>query len=148
MKKGKQNHLSRFLGIFLVIFLCPGLLSAQTSGGKILKMGVSATLTGPASYLGWHDKHGAILAAEEVNEKGGINLKGEMYRLELELFDNETKPAKAVEGTRMFAEKGIHVCAGPQLTAPAYAVMKFNEELKVLFGSYNTPSFGNREQPS
>jgi branched-chain amino acid transport system substrate-binding protein len=138
----KEGGMKRYfpLGVvfsFLLLFL-PLSISAQTSGGKVLKMGVSASLTGPASYLGWHDKHGTILGAEEVNERGGVTLKGEKYRLELELFDNETKPAKAVEGMRMFAEKGIHVCAGPQLTALAYAVMKFNEELKVLFASYNT----------
>lgn len=122
---------------FLFLFL-PVSISAQTSGEKFLKMGVSASLTGPSSYLGWHDKGGTILAAEEVNERGGITLRGEKYRLELEMFDNETKPAKAVEGMRMFSEKDIHLNAGPQLTALAYAAMKFNEELKILFGSYCT----------
>jgi ABC-type branched-subunit amino acid transport system substrate-binding protein len=136
MEKGKRIYF--FVIMILVLMASPGELFAQAPGGKVLKMGVSATLTGPASYLGWHDKNGAILAAEEINERGGIRLRGEMYKLELEFFDNETKPAKGVEGMRMFAEKAMHVCAGPQLTPLAYAVMKFNEELKVLFGAYST----------
>ena len=138
MKRERRKYI--FLSVVISLFLIcnPGSLIAQTPEGKIIKMGVSATLTGPASYLGWHDKNGTTLAAEEINERGGIHLKGEKHKLELEFFDNETKPAKAVEGMRMFAEKGIYVCAGPQLTPLAYAVMKFNEELKVLFGCYST----------
>jgi branched-chain amino acid transport system substrate-binding protein len=138
MKKGKRIYYCLCLISFFFLIESPADLLAQTSPGKMIKFGVSATLTGPASYLGWHDKNGTTLAAEEINERGGINLKGEKHKLELEFFDNETKPAKAVEGIRMFAEKGIHVCAGPQLTPLVYAAMKFNEELKVLFGSYNT----------
>jgi len=135
-KRGKLFYLP--IVFSLALLSCPPHLTAQTP--KVLKIGISATLTGPASYIGWHDKAGATLTAEEVNERGGVTLRGEKHKLELELFDNESKPAKAVEGMRMFAEKGIHLNAGPQLTAMAYAVMKFNEELKVLFATYlNTP---------
>jgi branched-chain amino acid transport system substrate-binding protein len=138
MSKAKQTCFYFCWAFFFGLICSPADLLAQTSAGKGIKFGVSATLTGPASYLGWHDKNGTTLAAEEINERGGINLKGEKHKLELEFFDNETKPAKAVEGMRMFAEKGIHACAGPQLTPLAYAVIKFNEELKVIFGCYST----------
>ena len=138
MEKRERRILGPFLVFFILLLGIPPVLFAQPPGGKVIKFGVSATLTGPASYLGWHDKNGTTLAAEEINQRGGVNIKGEKYKLELEFFDNETKPAKAVEGIRMFAEKGIHVCAGPQLTPLAYAAMKFNEELKVLFGLYST----------
>ena len=103
-----------------------------------MKIGVSATLTGPSSYLGWHDKNAAILTAEEINERGGLTIKGEKYRVELEVFDNETKQAKAVEGMRLLAQKGIHISVGPQLTPITLAALKFNEELKILFASYCT----------
>jgi branched-chain amino acid transport system substrate-binding protein len=134
---GKARLILWTLGISLSAFLMatPCLLA---QGPKVLKIGVSATLTGPASFLGWHDKNAAILTAEEINEGGGVTIKGEKYKVELELFDNETKPAKAVEGMRLFAAKGIHISVGPQLTPISLAVLKFNEELNILFASYST----------
>lgn len=135
MKKGRS--IFGLLGIFLSVFLI-GTPHLMAQSPKVLKIGVSTTLTGPASFIGWHDKNAAILTAEEINERGGVTIKGEKHKVELEIFDNETKPAKAVEGMRLFAEKGIHISLGPQLTPITLAALKFNEELKIIFASYNT----------
>ena len=47
-------------------------LTCLASGAEPLKIGMVATLTGPAAEFGRYQTQGAKLAAEEVNKAGGV----------------------------------------------------------------------------
>lgn len=66
-KPGKRSKVFFVLAIvFLFLFSCQAKRSP-------IKIGLVGTFTGPFSDLSIAARNGAILAAEEWNQKGGIN---------------------------------------------------------------------------
>jgi len=64
--------------------------SASTdAAAKILKIGVTAPLTGPSSTAGIPHVRITQLAADWINGKGGVTIKGEKYKIELVVEDEK-----------------------------------------------------------
>jgi len=64
--------------------------SASTdAAAKILKIGVTAPLTGPSSTAGIPHVRITQLAADWINGKGGVTIKGEKYKIELVIEDEK-----------------------------------------------------------
>ncbi len=60
------------------------------------KIGVVAPLTGPAAEAGTAIKQAAMMAADEVNAKGGVDAGGKKVKLELLFEDSTSKPEVGV----------------------------------------------------
>ena len=75
----------------LVLFNAPAAEAAGT-----FKIGVVAPLTGPTAEAGTAIKQGALMAADEVNAKGGIKAGGNNVKLELLFEDSTSKPEVGV----------------------------------------------------
>jgi len=75
----------------LVLFNAPAASAADT-----YKIGVVAPLTGPTAEAGTAIKQGALMAADEVNAKGGIDAGGKKVKLELLFEDDTAKPEVGV----------------------------------------------------
>ena len=80
-----------------------------------LKIGVDLSLTGGTDDFGKGARMGIELATNEFNAAGGY--KGQ--KVELVIYDDETKPAKGVENvTRLITrDRGIEVVESPRLVA-------------------------------
>lgn len=68
----------------------------SASAADTYKIGVVAPLTGPTAEAGTAIKQGALMAADGVNAKGGIDVGGKKVKLELIFEDDTGKPEVGV----------------------------------------------------
>lgn len=128
--------LARMLSIFL---LSAGLARPAMAGPALsdeVKLGAAEALTGPAAKYGVAIKNGFMLAADEINAKGGI--RG--HRIALIAEDEQGKKEEAINVFKklIFQDKVLLVF-GPTLSNSAFAADPIANAAKVVvFGTSNT----------
>ncbi len=100
-------------GAMLAGFILPGCGSSA-----VIKIGVIAELTGSIPAVGESCRNAAQLAADAINNSGGINIAGKSYRIELVVKDsgNDQQQAAAVATELMDKDKVVAI-VGPNATA-------------------------------
>ena len=84
-----------------------------------LKIGMVATLTGPAAEYGRYETQGAKLAAEEVNEAGGVLGRP----IELVIEDSQsTNPGTVLAFSKLAGDKDIPGFIGPVFSTQIHAM--------------------------
>lgn len=106
----------------MVIFLLgiAGVLGLTTSNclaaaPEEIRIGVTAPLTGPAAEAGVALKQGMILAVEEWNAKGGIEIKeaGKKLPVKILIEDCQSKPEIGVSvGEKLITREKVHMLLG------------------------------------
>jgi branched-chain amino acid transport system substrate-binding protein len=76
-------------GLILGVYTKVGLAASSKEEAKTLKIGVMAPLTGPSSTAGIPHSRVTQLAADWINGKGGITIKGLKYLIELVIEDEK-----------------------------------------------------------
>src|SRR5262245_59037811 len=71
---------------------------AAAAGEKVLKIGVLGVMRGPAASWGLVNKYCAETTAEMYNEKGGAEIGGEKYKIEIVSIDDQLDPKLAIAG--------------------------------------------------
>ncbi|MEY4099052.1 MAG: hypothetical protein RL300_223 [Pseudomonadota bacterium] len=66
------------------------------AGAETLKIGVIAPLTGPGAPWGVAAAEGQRILANEVNARGGLDVGGKKYQVEVIAYDDQFKAAEAV----------------------------------------------------
>lgn len=96
--------------IKLLIILLPLLIlfGCGNSKEEDIKIGFVANLTGKNSELGISSRNALQIAADEVNEKGGINGK----KIQIIIRDDQNNPQKTLEITKSFKQQGINIIVG------------------------------------
>ena len=123
-------------GLFLTAALSVGALSVGTAAQAEIKVGVIAPLTGPNAAFGAQLKNGTEQAADDINEKGGIN--GE--KIKLIFGDDASQPAQAVSVANQFVGEGVKFVVGAfnsSVTMPSSEILAENGILQVTPGSTN-----------
>ena len=119
----------------LILVLLLGLVLGQAGDAlaeKILKLGHLNAFSGGASLYGADSKRGITMAVEEINGKGGVNVGGERYLLEVVHLDTKYKPAPTVAAYRRMVDlHGIRFIHNMG-TVTGKAIMPYNEKDKVL----------------
>lgn len=116
--KRRRHAVLAAAGISLSIALgaCGGGTNTQTQASDLL-IGVDMALTGPFASIGSAERNGIGLAAQEINEQGGINGR----KIRLEVLDDGSSPTNAVSNvTRLISDKAVAILgpnAGPMATA-------------------------------
>ena len=83
---------------------------------NVIRIGMTAPLTGPASESGIALKEGATLAVEEINAAGGAGLSGSEYPIELYVKDSESKPDVGVSAAEdLITQDKVHYLIGDAL---------------------------------
>ncbi|MCK4829607.1 ABC transporter substrate-binding protein, partial [bacterium] len=98
------------VGVAVIGFTCvPSISEAKT-----LKVACITALSGTGAVWGRGILHGAELAIEEVNAKGGINIGGEKYKIELIPYDDKYTAAGGVAAAHkaVFSDK-VKFIIGP-----------------------------------
>jgi branched-chain amino acid transport system substrate-binding protein len=111
-------------------------LTAATAAHAQIKVGVIAPLTGPNAAFGAQLKNGAEQAAEDLNEKGGINGQ----KIELVFGDDASQPAQGVSVANKFVGEGVKFVLGAfnsSVTMPSSEVHAENGILQITPGSTN-----------
>lgn len=92
-----------------------GTSSGGGKAGGAVKIGAIGPITGAAAIYGQAVKHGAEIAVEEVNAKGGL-------QVELKFEDDENDAEKAVNAYNNLKDWGMQVSLGTVTTQPCIAV--------------------------
>jgi branched-chain amino acid transport system substrate-binding protein len=131
----EENELKR-LSIVLVIAVIMSLMFAACgpqpapASAKVLTIGDIDALTGQFSSIMKYVPEGGQLAVDYINNKGGVKIKGEQYKLELLLRDCKSTPDGATAAaTELVLDKKLKFIAGTgpaPLTTPINAVTEPN----------------------
>lgn len=101
--------------VLAFVFLCSFIISAKADE---IKIGVAGPMTGGMAAFGEQIQHGAQLAAEEINQQGGLLGK----KLSVFTEDDACDPKQARNiAAKMATEKAVivfgHWCSGPSMAA-------------------------------
>ncbi len=110
------------------------MMAACASGPKVVKIGAAVSETGRYAEEGGHTKEGYLLWADWVNdERGGIDVDGERYTVELIIYDDQSDPdvtAALVE--RLIEEDGVDFLLGPYSSTLTKAAIEVAEPRGVI----------------
>lgn len=117
------------------LIACTGALvvlgSAQAQ--EVLKLGISAPMSGAAAVWGLGMEWLAKEAAKQVNESGGVKAGGKTYRFEIVAYDNKYN---AAEGTKvaqtLLNRDDVKYVIGSIGTAPVMALQSLSERKGAL----------------
>ena len=100
-----------------------------------LRIGVIATITGPALTVensGRATREAATLAADQLNQRGGLTINGAAYRVVLVFGDDQNVADQAIAAARkLIFQDGVVALIGPQFSANAIPVAGVAEEARV-----------------
>ena len=82
--------MKRLLAMAGATALLLGLPGAAMAQGKTITLGAAVQLTGSLANTGRYYRDAYQLAVDAVNAKGGVKVKGESYKLALDLLDNQS----------------------------------------------------------
>jgi len=117
-----------WLSIFIVIFLCAGSASAQST----IKVGFGGPLSGPQTEIGKKALSGVQLAVEEVNAKGGAMGK----KVEVIPADDEGKPEGAVNAANSLVKKEVVGVIGHWNSACSFPASEIYAEKNIAMITY------------
>ena len=107
------------------------LVSAKVEGDTII-LGSSISLTGKYSTNGLHTQRGYDFAIKRINDKGGVNVGGQSYKLAVKYYDDESTPARATQLVeRLIQQDGIKYMLGPYSSGMTKAVAPVSEKFGV-----------------
>ena len=109
----------------------PGIVLGQANP-KTVKIGMIQPMTGIFAYNGQQSMHGARLAAEEINGRGGIKSMGGA-KIELVIGDSQSKPEAAVAEVDKLSEQGIACFLGGYASGIALTATQASARNKVPF---------------
>jgi branched-chain amino acid transport system substrate-binding protein len=114
--------------IWGVVFLVGLFFAFPVWGADVVKIGLTAALSGGQAMYGKNVLDGMNLAAEEINAKGGITVAGKKYKIEIAALDDQYKPdLTAQNARRMSSLDKVPVVNCPHLGG-VLAMMNFNEK--------------------
>ena len=121
-------NITRWLALSLT--LVGGL--AASAHAETLKIGLIGPLTGPGAAWGFAAKGSMQTLASEVNAKGGLEVGGKKYTVEIVAYDDQYKAAEAVAAyNRMITQDGIRYVV-VQTSAPTMALKQMIEDNKTI----------------
>ena len=125
---------------------------------ETLRIGLIAPLTGPGAPWGLAAQGGANIAASEINAKGGLDVGGTKYDVELVVYDDKLKAAEGVSAFHRLVDrdgvKYIFVLSSPStlavkddaesegiVTLTSGSTLKaFSADTKYMFRLYSPPT--------
>lgn len=149
----------RFVFIMSIMVGCTcaliGPLEARAQGGDTINIGVVLPISGPESKSGQYQKEGVELAIKQINDKGGLSIKGKKYQIKEVFYDDGSDSAKSANLAEraMSSDNATAVIGGystalgepesvmpdryktPWITAGAAATSIFNHGYQYAFGT-------------
>jgi branched-chain amino acid transport system substrate-binding protein len=77
-------------------------------------------------------RNAILMYTEEINQKGGIEVGGKHYKLDLDVCDDFTNPPITVACVTKYADRGIKFVIGPMGSAMTLAAEPITEERRLL----------------
>ena len=109
-----------------------GLSDSAGAAEDSLKIGLIAPMTGPGAPWGYAGKGAGEIIAAEVNAKGGLEVGGRKYEVEIIVQDDQYKAAEAVAAyNRLTNRSGVKYII-LETSAPTLALKQNVEDDKVI----------------
>ena len=101
---------------------------------EVLKVGVLGVMSGPAASWGLTNKYCAEATANMYNAKGGVDIGGEKYKIEVVAVDDKNDPKLTVSGAeRLTQQEGIKYIIGPNVDTTAASVRPIAENNGAIY---------------
>ncbi len=140
-----------FAFIFGAVLLMPSAGAAAQSAGesKVLKIGGLICLTGWFSSMDIQMGNELLLVQDMVNEKGGIDVKGQKYKIEVVIEDCKSTLDGVATAATSLASKGIKFTVGPAafFAAASAPITNRNKIIDVLGYNVLAPEQIGPNQP-
>ncbi|MBV7482147.1 ABC transporter substrate-binding protein [Bordetella sp. BOR01] len=108
-------------------------MTAAAQAQETLKIGAVLALSGPGAAWGQGMQYAAQFAADDVNAKGGLEVGGKKYKVEIIAYDDKYQANEAVTAVnRLIFEDKVQYVIGPTGSAPALAIQPVTEKNKVI----------------
>jgi branched-chain amino acid transport system substrate-binding protein len=127
-------RVAHWLGLCLVATLAFGAAGtgAADPGENQIVIGAAVSLTGKYARNGISTKNGYDLAARMINDKGGIKIGDQDYKLVLRYYDDQSNPARGAElAERLIERDGVKFVLGPYSSGITRAILPVIEKHKV-----------------
>ncbi len=95
---------------------------------KPFVIGYIGSISGKFSDMGKTCRDGALLAVEEINNRGGINGR----KIKLEIKDDNSSPTMSLEMAKILASEGIKNIVGPFTSASAANILSYINSEEIL----------------
>ena len=114
--------MKKFFAALMALVMCLGMTAFAEDAVRI---GVMGPFTGPAAAYGSAVRDAAIIAADEINAKGGLQIA-------LDAQDDEHNTEKAVNAYNTLKDHGVQLILGSTTTSPCIAVSVYAAEDRIL----------------
>ncbi len=108
------------------------LFSAQSPAEEVLEIGVDGVMSGEAASWGLVNKYCAETTADMYNAKGGVDIGGKKYKIEITALDDKNDPKVSVTNVEKLTSEGIKYIIGPNIDTTALAVKPAVERAKAI----------------
>ena len=115
-----------------VAFASSLLLAGAAHAQEVLKIGVNGVMSGEAASWGLVNKYCAETTADLYNAKGGVEIGGKKYKLEIVALDDKNDPKISVTNAEKLTSQGIKYVIGPNIDTTALAVKPVMERAKAM----------------
>ena len=103
-----------------------------------VNIGYSGPLSGPAAYYGQRTLNGLKMAAEEINNSGGFEVKGKKYKINLVPLDDKYLPNEtAANAKRLVQEHHTPIIFTPH-SGGVMALQVFNQTDNFIIAAYTS----------
>ncbi|WP_342430832.1 ABC transporter substrate-binding protein [Neobacillus sp. FSL H8-0543] len=155
MKIGNVFLLGIFLAILFSLAACGGAEETTTDSNKntneekvtentgteeagTVDIGFSGPLSGPAAFYGERTLNGVQMAADEINEAGGFEVDGKIYKLNIVSLDDKYLPNETgANAKRLIQQNKTPIIFTPH-SGGALAMQVFNQQEKFLIAAYTS----------
>ncbi len=134
--------MKRTVVIGMVVAACaallaaPGLVRHAAAAEKVLVIGTTLPLSGPAAEWGLGSARVNDFFAEDTNAKGGLKIGGDVYKVKTIAYDNKGQPSEAgANATRLVFQDKIQYLIGGSIAATGMAVLPITQPAKVVTSS-------------
>ncbi len=112
----------------------PSIVRAQE---KTLRIGQLGVMSGPEASWGLVNKYSALATAEMWNDKGGYEIGGTKYKIEIVSVDDRNDPKLTVSGAeRLTGSENIRYFIGPNTDTTATSVRPIAEKNNAIYIPY------------
>lgn len=127
MKGIMKSAAIAFLFFGVLFFVLSDSVSAEE-----IHIGFTGPLTGPSAYIGIDAMHGAMIAAKEINDEGGVVVAGKKYKVIIQTYDDEGVAAKAVAGMQRLKDKYDVLVIIQNVSGSIMGMLERNEKMGIL----------------
>jgi len=122
-----------FSSVMLFVSLIVGHMNPVVAAEKVLVIGTTEPLSGPAAAWGLGLARMNDFFAEDANKAGGLKIGKDIYKVKTVAYDNKGMPSEAAaNATKLVSQDKIQYLVGSVIAAVGMAVLPITQPAKVV----------------